>query len=84
MSLLQNLNTTLSKGKVEAHEEAYIGNENSEGDSSQYLHLFGTHQQSDPRPPKLDMYKFDGSHPAAWIAQMEEYFTLNYILDNAT
>ena len=30
------------------------------------------------------MYKFDGSHPAAWITQMEQYFNLNYILDNVT
>ena len=30
------------------------------------------------------MYKFDGSHPATWIAQMEQYFTLNYILDDVT
>jgi len=30
------------------------------------------------------MYKFYGSHSAVWIAQMEQYFTLNYILDNAT
>eukprot|EP00253_Pinus_taeda_P036412 PITA_36412 len=84
VSLLQNLNTTLSKGKVEAREEAGIGSEESEGESSQSLHLFGTHQQSPLRPPKLDMYKFDGSHPTAWITQMEQYFTLNYILDNAT
>ena len=84
VSLLWNLNTTLSKGKVEAREEAYIGNESSEGESSQLLHLFGTHQQSHPRPPKLDIYKFDGSHLAAWIVKMEPYFTLNYILDNAT
>jgi len=30
------------------------------------------------------MYKFDGSHPTGWIAQMEQYFNLNYILDNVT
>eukprot|EP00253_Pinus_taeda_P033711 PITA_33711 len=30
-SQLKELTATLSKGKVEAHEEAYIGNENSEG-----------------------------------------------------
>ena len=33
VSQLQNLNAQLSKGKVEAREEAYIGNENSEGES---------------------------------------------------
>ena len=31
----------------------------------------------------MDMYKFDGSHLAAWIAQMDKYFNLSYILDNA-
>ena len=30
------------------------------------------------------MYKFDGSHPATWLAQMEQYFTLNHIRDDAT
>jgi len=30
------------------------------------------------------MYKFDGSHLAIWLAQMEQYFTLNYIKDDAT
>ena len=31
-----------------------------------------------------NVYKFDGSHPARWLAQMEKYFNLNYILDNDT
>jgi len=30
------------------------------------------------------MHKFDGSHLIAWVAQMEHYFNLNYILDNET
>eukprot|EP00253_Pinus_taeda_P012385 PITA_12385 len=30
------------------------------------------------------MRKFDGSHPVAWIAQMEQYFSLNNILDDET
>ena len=30
------------------------------------------------------MHKFDGSHPTAWVAQMEQYFNLNNILDNET
>jgi len=64
----KNLNETLSKGKVEERAEAYIGNENIKGESSQTLDLFGTHQHSHPRLPKLDMYKFYGSHLAAWIA----------------
>eukprot|EP00253_Pinus_taeda_P025087 PITA_25087 len=74
----------IPKGKEEAHEEAYIGNVHSEGESSHSLHLWGPQQQSRPRPPKLDMHKFDGSHPVAWIAQMEQYFNLNNILDNET
>ena len=45
---LKNLNETLSKCKMEERVEAYIGNENNEGESSQSLHLFGTHQQSHP------------------------------------
>jgi len=43
---LKKLNETLSKDKMEEHAEAYIGNENIEGESSQSLHLFGTQQQS--------------------------------------
>eukprot|EP00253_Pinus_taeda_P016898 PITA_16898 len=30
------------------------------------------------------MHKFDGSHPVAWLAQMDQYFKLNQILDDAT
>jgi len=81
---LDRLTNTLFKGKEEAREEVYIGNGHSEGESSHSLHLWGTHQQSRLRPPKLDMHKFDVSHPAAWIAQMEQYFNLNNILDNET
>eukprot|EP00253_Pinus_taeda_P027778 PITA_27778 len=77
--------SVIPKGKEEAHEEVYIGNGQSEGESSHSPHLWGPQkQQSCLRPPKLDMHKFDGSHPAAWIAQMEEYFNLNNILDNET
>jgi len=32
----------------------------------------------------MDLYKFDGSHPAKWLAQMEQYFKLNHILDDWT
>ena len=31
-----------------------------------------------------DLYKFDGSHPAKWLAQMEKCFRLNYIMDDET
>eukprot|EP00253_Pinus_taeda_P019281 PITA_19281 len=30
------------------------------------------------------MHKFDGSHTSAWLAQMEQYFKLNHILDDGT
>lgn len=36
---LDKLTNALSKGKAEAHEELYIGNEHSEGESSYSLHL---------------------------------------------
>eukprot|EP00253_Pinus_taeda_P034658 PITA_34658 len=68
---LMTITNALSKGKAEAREEAYIGNEHNEGESSHSLHLWGTHQHSRLRPPKLDMHKFDGSHPTTWVAQME-------------
>jgi len=31
-----------------------------------------------------DLYLFDGSHPAKWLAQMEKCFRLNYIMDDQT
>ena len=74
----------IPKGKEETHEEAYNGNGHSEGESSHSPHIWRTHQQSCQRPAKLDMHKFDCSHPVAWIAQMEQYFNLNNILDNET
>jgi len=83
-SQLDRLSLLISKGKEEAHEEAYNGNGHSEGESSHSPHIWGTHQQSRQGPPKLDMHKFDGYHPAAWIAQMEQYFNLNNILDDET
>eukprot|EP00253_Pinus_taeda_P036679 PITA_36679 len=75
----------VQKGKEVAHEEENIGNGHREGESSHSPHLWGSpKQQSRPRPPKLDMHKFHGSHPTSWIAQMEQYFNLNNILDDAT
>eukprot|EP00253_Pinus_taeda_P025585 PITA_25585 len=75
----------IQKGKEVAHEEENIRNGHSEGESSHSPCLWGPQkQQSRPRPPKLDMHKFDGSQPTAWIAQMEQYFSLNNILDDET
>ena len=31
-----------------------------------------------------DLYPFDGSHPAKWLAQMEKCFRLNYIMNDET
>jgi len=59
------------KGKEQAHEEVYNGNEYNEGESSHSPHVWHTHPPPSQRPPKLDMHKFDGSHPSAWIAQMQ-------------
>lgn len=81
---IQSLSDAITKGKSRLQSEAYAFNENHEGKSSYSLHFYGNHQQSHPRPPKLDMYKFDGSHPAIWISQMEQYFTLNHIRDDET
>jgi hypothetical protein len=34
--------------------------------------------------PKVDMHKFDGSNPAGWVSQMEQYFSLHDIRDDET
>ena len=31
-----------------------------------------------------DLYKFDGSQPSAWLAQMDQYFKLNHLQDDWT
>eukprot|EP00253_Pinus_taeda_P004829 PITA_04829 len=74
----------MSNGKEQAHEEGYNGYEGINGESSHSPHVWHTHPPPSQRPPKLDMHKFDGSHPAAWLAQMDQYFKLNHILDDAT
>jgi len=82
--LCSQVEKIIPKGKEQAHEEAYNGNGYNEGESSHSPHVWHTHQQPSQRPPKLDRHEFDGSHPSAWIAQMEQYFKLNRILDEAT
>ena len=84
MKQIQTLANTITNGKSGEQSEAYAFNENLEGESSHSLHFYGNHQQSQLRPPNMDMYKFDGSHLATWLAQMEQYFTLNHIRDDAT
>jgi len=61
------------------HPEAHGLNEDLEGESSHHIHFHGNHQHSHPWPPKLDIYKFDGSNLTVWVAQMEQYFLLNDI-----
>ena len=78
------LQQVLNKGKEPAQEEAVDRHEHHEGESSHSPHLWHTHPPPSQRPPKLDMQKFDGSHPSAWLAQMENYFKLNYIQDDWT
>jgi hypothetical protein len=34
--------------------------------------------------PKIDLHKFDGSNPARWVSQMEQYFILHDIRDDET
>ena len=74
----------LPKGKEQAHEEAYNGHEYNEGESSHSPHVWHTHPPPSQRPSKLDVHKFDGSHPSAWLAQMDQYFKLNHLQDDWT
>ena len=71
-----------TKSRMGYHQEVPSINEHIEGEFSHHIHFHGNHQHSHPQPPKLDMYKFDGSNLAVWEAQMEQYFTLNYIYDD--
>src|SRR5690606_19876434 len=73
-----------NKSTMGYHQEAHSVDEHLEGESSHHIHFHGNHQHYHPRPPKLDMYKFDGSNPAVWVAQMEQYFILNDLRDDQT
>jgi hypothetical protein len=35
----------------------------------------------DPRLPRVEVNKFDGSDPTGWVTQMENYFSLHGIID---
>eukprot|EP00253_Pinus_taeda_P026079 PITA_26079 len=74
----------MSNDKEQAHEEGYNGHEGNYGESSHSPHIWHTHPPPSQQPPKLDMHKFDGSHTSALLAQMEQYFKLNHILDDGT
>eukprot|EP00253_Pinus_taeda_P036727 PITA_36727 len=75
------------KGKEPALEDHY---NDHEGESSHSPHAWRTHPPPNrdlplsQRTPKLDMQKFDGSNPSAWLAQMEQYFELNRLEDDWT
>ena len=75
---------TFKVSTSELHPEAYGLNEDLEGESSHHIHFHGNHQHSHPWPPKLDMYKFDGSNRTVWVEKMEQYFLLNDIRDDPT
>ena len=80
----------LDKGKEPALEDHYNDHVHHEGESSHSPHVWHTHPPPNrdlplsQRPPKLDMQKFDGSNPSAWLAQMEQYFKLNRLQDDWT
>jgi hypothetical protein len=58
----------------------------------QHSHHEHTHSSHSPwgsphswnKVPKVDMHKFDGSNPAGWVSQMEQYFSLHNIWDDET
>jgi hypothetical protein len=50
-------------------------------DSSHSLHFQSNSFQRDPRLPRVEVNKFDGSDPTGWVTQMEHYFSLHGITD---
>jgi hypothetical protein len=55
----------------------------SEGEKSS--HNMALHSNSlprDPRLPRVEVNKFDGSDPTGWVTQMEHYFSLHGITDD--
>ena len=65
----------LAKGKEPALEVPYNDHIHLEGESIHSPHVWDTHppppKLDSQRPPKLDIQKFDGSNPSAWLAHME-------------
>lgn len=55
-----------------------------EGEYIHHIHFHRNHFSSHHETLKLYMYKFDGSNPGVWVAQMEQYFSLNEILEDQT
>jgi hypothetical protein len=50
-------------------------------ESSHSLHFQYNSFQRDPRLPRAEVNKFDGSDPMGWVTQMEHYFSLHGITD---
>jgi hypothetical protein len=53
-------------------------------DSNQPLHSHSNSLPRDPHLPRVEVNKFDGSDPQAWVTQMEHYFSLHGITDELT
>jgi hypothetical protein len=50
-------------------------------DSSQCSHFHSNSFHCEPRLPRIEVTKFDGSDPTGWVTQMEHYFSLHSITD---
>jgi hypothetical protein len=50
-------------------------------DSSQSLHFQSNAFHCEPRLPRVEVNKFDGSDPTGWVTQMEHSFSLCGISD---
>jgi hypothetical protein len=50
-------------------------------DSSQSPHFHSNSFHREPRLPRVEVNKFDGSNPTGWVTQMEHYFSLHGITD---
>jgi hypothetical protein len=52
----------------------------SEGENSSHnMNLHSNSPPHDPRLPRVEVNKFDGSDPTGWVTQMEHYFSLHGI-----
>jgi hypothetical protein len=48
-------------------------------DSSESPHFHSISFHHEPRLPRIEVNKFDGSIPIGWVTQMEHYFSLHGI-----
>jgi hypothetical protein len=72
-SLTQWLKQSLSSSSLELPSRS--GGENS----SHNMALHSNSLPCDPRLPRVEVNKFDGSDPTGWVTQMEHYFSLHGI-----